>query len=240
VALTVKIAELEQDRARANAEGVELLAVSSKLKLRVQSLEHDKAKLLSEIEELNRWLQRPAAEKKQLASKLDEVSCAMQGLQLENSQLISQISKLEKEVHQRQEENQILSYRVLSLEEEISHVISELTATNLEQKQMEEGKQLVDTLLEDSRLLVQELRHQNDSLNSDILMLMEEKGNMMSDLRVLQQQMQEVSYPSFVITDFSNSELLGFHTGKETRFSSWLMKVQWYSQVRRKLKSPKF
>jgi hypothetical protein len=87
---------------------------------------------------------------------------------------------------------------------------------------------------------VQELRHQNDSLNSDILMLMEEKGNMMSDLRVLQQQMQEVSYPSFVITDFSNSELLGFHTGKETRFSSWLMKVQWYSQVRRKLKSPKF
>ncbi|CAM6010394.1 unnamed protein product [Sphagnum balticum] len=193
VALTVKIAELEQDRARANAEGVELLAVSSKLKLRVQSLEHDKAKLLSEIEELNRWLQRPAAEKKQLASKLDEVSCAMQGLQLENSQLIGQISKLEKEVHQRQEENQILSYRVLSLEEEINHVISELTATNLVQKQMEEGKQLVETLLEDSRLLVQELRQQNDSLNSDILMLMEEKGNMISDLRVLQQQMQEVT-----------------------------------------------
>ncbi|CAK9231653.1 unnamed protein product [Sphagnum troendelagicum] len=191
--LTVKIAELEQDRARANAEGVELHAVSSKLKLRVQSLEHDKAKLLSEIEELNRWLQRPAAEKKHLANKLDEVSCAMQGLQLENSQLISQISKLEKEVHQRQEENQILSYRVLSLEEEIKHVISELTATNLEQKQMKEGKQLVDTLLEDSRLLVQELRQQNDSLNSDILMLMEEKGNMMSDLRVLQQQMQEVT-----------------------------------------------
>jgi len=193
VALTVKIAELEQDRTRANAEGVELLAVSSKLKLRVQSLEHDKAKLLSEIEELNRWLQRPAAEKKQLASKLDEVSCAMQGLQLENSQLISQISKLEKEVHRRQEENQILSYRVLSLEEEINRVVSELTATNLEQKQMEEGKQLVDTLLEDSRLLVQELRQQNDSLNSDILMLMEEKGNMMSDLRALQQQMQEVT-----------------------------------------------
>ncbi|CAK9879956.1 unnamed protein product [Sphagnum jensenii] len=193
MALTVKIAELEQDRARANAEGVELHAVSSKLKLRVQSLEHDKAKLLSEIEELNRWLQRPAAEKKHLANKLDEVSCAMQGLQLENSQLISQISKLEKEVHQRQEENQILSYRVLSLEEEINHVISELTATNLEQKQMKEGKQLVDTLLEDSRLLVQELRQQNDSLNSDILMLMEEKGNMMSDLRVLQQQMQEVT-----------------------------------------------
>ncbi|CAM6032768.1 unnamed protein product [Sphagnum compactum] len=193
VALTVKIAELEQERARANAEGVELLAVSSKLKLQVQSLEHDKAKLLSEIEELNRWLQRPAAEKKQLASKLDEVSCAMQGLQLENSQLISQVSKLEKEVHQQQEENQILSYRVLSLEEEINHVVSELTATNLEQKQMEEGKQLVDTLLEDSRLLVQELRQQNDSLNSDILMLMEEKGNMMSDLRALQQQMQEVT-----------------------------------------------
>ncbi len=240
MALTVKIAELEQDRARANAEGVELLAVSSKLKLRVQSLEHDKAKLLSEIEELNRWLQRPAAEKKQLASKLDEVSCAMQGLQLENSQLISQIGKLEKEVHQRQEENQILSYRVLSLEEEINHVISELTATNLEQKQMEEGKQLVDTLLEDSRHLVQELRQQNDSLNSDILMLIEEKGNMMSDLRVLQQQMQEVSYPFFVITDFSNSKLLGFHTRKETRFSSWLMKVQWYSQVRRKSKLLKF
>lgn len=240
MALTVKIAELEQDRARANAEGVELHAVSSKLKLRVQSLEHDKAKLLSEIEELNRWLQRPAAEKKHLANKLDEVSCAMQRLQLENSQLISQISKLEKEVHQRQEENQILSYRVLSLEEEINHVISELTATNLEQKQMKEGKQLVDTLLKDSRLLVQELRQQNDSLNSDVLMLMEEKGNMMSDLRVLQQQMQEVSYPFFVITDFSNSKVLGFHMGKETRFSSWLMKVQWYSQVRRKLKSPKF
>ncbi len=121
-----------------------------------------------------------------LATKLDEVTQLLQILHVGNFQLVGKVHKLEQEGEKRTEENRKLSLQVQRLDDEMKRSNSELQESHLQLQQLEEEM----ASLEKSSSLVQDLGGQISALKSHVLV--EEKENVFSDARVVQEQIQDV------------------------------------------------
>ncbi len=123
-----------------------------------------------------------------LATKLDEVTQLLQILHVGNFQLVGKVHKLEQEGEKRTEENRKLSLQVQRLDDEMKRSNSELQESHLQLQQLEEEM----ASLEKSSSLVQDLGGQISALKSHVFVLVEEKENVFSDARVVQEQIQDV------------------------------------------------
>jgi len=123
-----------------------------------------------------------------LAIKMDEVTQLLQILHVGNFQLVGKVHKLEQEGEKRTEENRKLSLQVRRLDDEMKRSNSELEESHLQLQQLEEEM----ASLEKSSSLVQDLGGQISALKSHVFVLVEEKENVLSDARVVQEQIQDV------------------------------------------------
>lgn len=155
--LAAAIAMLEQDKVRMLTENELLFEEKKTLLHRVNTLEYDKNKMAYEIEELNQWLQGPAAEKKQLAKNLDETTQLLKGLELQNSQLQEEKEKM-------LEDTQKLHDAINILEREKAKSLIEHDDFTRQLESLEEEKRHVMSIQEESNLLVQSLNEEINTL----------------------------------------------------------------------------
>ncbi|XP_024376263.1 uncharacterized protein [Physcomitrium patens] len=164
--LTAEIAMLEQEKDKILTEKTVLLEEKQTLVHRVNNLEFDKSKMASEIEELNQWLQGPAAEKKQLAKNLDEMTQLLKGLELEKTQL-------QEEKDEVQEDARKLRDVINDLEEERAKSLLLHDELTQQLESLEEEKRQSESTQKKSNVLIQ-------SLNGEIEVLREENLRMKS------------------------------------------------------------
>jgi chromosome segregation ATPase len=119
---------------------------------------------------------------------LDEVTQLLQILHVGNFQLVGKVRKLEQEGEKRTEENRQLRLQVQRLDHEMKRSNSELQESHLQVQQLEEEM----ARLEKSSSLVQDLGGQISALKSHVFLLVEEKENVLYDVRVVQEQIQDV------------------------------------------------
>lgn len=164
--MTAEIAMLEQEKDKILTEKTVLLEEKQTLVHRVNNLEFDKSKMASEIEELNQWLQGPAAEKKQLAKNLDEMTQLLKGLELEKTQL-------QEEKDEVQEDARKLRDVINDLEEERAKSLLLHDELTQQLESLEEEKRQSESTQKKSNVLIQ-------SLNGEIEVLREENLRMKS------------------------------------------------------------